>query len=162
MKFIKKFLNQSDYEQFIQSDDYLKPNVSYCNENIYYHPDGDIIHVSDAGMLAFVADYNLAVPKNIKTYIVTNIVNGSVKMSEIKSIPIGTPVIVQAEEGDYLFPYISKSNTDVSNNLLRVVQPEEAGTITNVYVLARKNGVTGFYTFTGAGLSAGKIYILPQ
>ena len=33
-KYLKAFENHNDYEDFTYSDDYIRPNVSYCqNEN---------------------------------------------------------------------------------------------------------------------------------
>lgn len=40
MKYIKKFENHSDYEEYIVSEDAIKPNVSYCvdNKDVHYNP----------------------------------------------------------------------------------------------------------------------------
>ena len=36
-KYIKKFDTHSDYEDFIETEDFIKPNVSYCVDNIEVH-----------------------------------------------------------------------------------------------------------------------------
>jgi hypothetical protein len=36
-KYIKKFDTHSDYEDFIETADFIKPNVSYCVDNVEVH-----------------------------------------------------------------------------------------------------------------------------
>lgn len=36
-KYIKKFDTHSDYEDFIETEDFIKPNVSYCIDNVEVH-----------------------------------------------------------------------------------------------------------------------------
>lgn len=36
-KYIKKFDTHSDYEDFIETEDFIKPNVSYCVDNVDVH-----------------------------------------------------------------------------------------------------------------------------
>lgn len=36
-KYIKKFDTHSDYEDFIETEDFIKPNVSYCVDNVEVH-----------------------------------------------------------------------------------------------------------------------------
>lgn len=39
-KYIKKFDTHSDYEDFIETEDFIRPNVSYCvdNKDVHYNP----------------------------------------------------------------------------------------------------------------------------
>lgn len=32
MKYIKKFRNLAEYEEFVESEDYVTPNLSWCEE----------------------------------------------------------------------------------------------------------------------------------
>jgi hypothetical protein len=38
-KYIKKFDTHSDYEDFIETEDFIRPNVSYCvdNKDVHYN-----------------------------------------------------------------------------------------------------------------------------
>ena len=36
-KYIKKFDTHSDYEDFIETEDFIKPNISYCVDNVEVH-----------------------------------------------------------------------------------------------------------------------------
>lgn len=36
-KYIKKFDTHSDYEDFIETEDFIKPNISYCEDNVEVH-----------------------------------------------------------------------------------------------------------------------------
>lgn len=40
MEYLKLFENHSQYEDFVQSEDYLRPNVSHCIEQneMHYNP----------------------------------------------------------------------------------------------------------------------------
>lgn len=42
-KYIKKFDTHSDYEDFIETEDFIRPNVSYCvdNKDVHYNPQED-------------------------------------------------------------------------------------------------------------------------
>ena len=88
----------------------------------------------------------------------------SVRLNEITSgqVPANTPVVLYKEGADGTainVPVIASADAVVSNDL-RV----STGTdVPNMFVLAKKNGVVGFYKWAGTtDLSAGKVYLLSQ
>jgi len=99
--------------------------------------------------------------KNVKIQGVTAYkakVNGNyVALEEVTEVPAGQAVIIEAEANDYELPVID-SAAAIEDNDLKVSD----GTVTgdNIYVLANKNSVVGFYKL-GAGVTvpAGKAYL---
>ena len=88
----------------------------------------------------------------------------SVRLNEITSgqVPANTPVVLYKEGADGTainVPVIASADA-VGSNDLRV----STGTdVPNMFVLAKKNGVVGFYKWAGTtDLSAGKVYLLSQ
>lgn len=52
-KYIKKFDTHSDYEDFIETEDFIKPNVSYCVDNVE-------VHYSSVSNSELIVRYNAA------------------------------------------------------------------------------------------------------
>ena len=117
--------------------------------------------VSSAGMATFVPQYNVEVPDGVKAMIVTAINAASVSTEDVEFIPAGTPVVLE-NEGTYNFPVVDYDEEldETSGNLLRVVTadvPAPEGS----YVLYNGVNGAGFYVWTGAALSVGRVYLAP-
>jgi hypothetical protein len=100
----------------------------------------------------------------IKAYIVSAFKpsTGEVTLTRITDVPANTGIIVKGDANSYPIPWGS-GETLVSNMLVGVTENtvlnKEDGENTN-YILAKKNGVLGFYAVTdGSTLSAGKAYL---
>lgn len=88
-------------------------------------------------------------------------VNGnSVTLTSIEKVPANTPVVVYkdvAATTTFAIPVTTADIAEVSENDLCVSDGANA-VGDNVYVLGNTNGI-GFYKWTGASLSAGKVYL---
>ena len=104
------------------------------------------LKVGDAGYATLILGYNTYIPENIEAYIVTEIKNGYVTLTQVTgALPANEAVIIKADADNY---YFIKTNTaataDFSGNLLE-------GTIANeyiyidAYVLGVVDGVVGLY-----------------
>ena len=104
------------------------------------------LKVGDAGYATLILGYNTYIPENIEAYIVTEIKNGYVTLTQVTgALPANEAVIIKADADNY---YFIKTNTaataDFSGNLLE-------GTVANeyiyidAYVLGVVDGVVGLY-----------------
>jgi hypothetical protein len=94
----------------------------------------------------------------VKAYAVTKINEKSVSLQELTSAPAGTPVVVEAEEGEYTCTIVESATAPKKNEL---TYSEEAivsdGTF---YALANKDQGVGFYPVkSGVTIPAGKAYL---
>ena len=71
-------------------------------------------------------DYNVAIPENVTCYVIDEVGEGSVTLTEVTGVlPANTAVIVEAGEGEYTFDVTEESAT---------VKSIMAGTTKNEYV----------------------------
>ena len=119
--------------------------------------------ITDADYATFLSDKKVNFTgTGIKAY--TAKLNGNyVTLNEITKVPANTPVVIYKNVDattNITVPSTTADADDASNNDLHVSDGTTATSANNVYVLAKKNDVVGFYKWAGANsLSAGKIYI---
>ena|GEM_PF-1680341 len=119
----------------------------------------ETIKVGPAGYATYVTK-NAVEFKGVKAYAVTAINEKSVSLQELTSAPAGTPVVVEAAEGEYPCTIVESADAPETNLLTYSEEAVESdGTF---YALANKpeaNGV-GFYPVkSGITIPAGKAYL---
>lgn len=111
------------------------------------------LSVTDAGAATLVLPYETEIPENVKAYTLTYASGNKAVATELTGvIPANTPVLVNAEKGDYTFKATAKLTTKaaepVSGSLhgvwSEVVVP--AGS----YVLQNQSGTVAFYRVDAA------------
>ena len=119
-------------------------------------------NVTAAGWATYAPEYPVAFGSE-EAYIINSASTSGTTLTEVSSVPAGTPVLLKGA-GDHILTVVASSDTDVSDNCLKVSD----GTITKtdgVYVLADGTYGVGFYLWTGEGdntLPAGKVYMEPN
>ena len=113
------------------------------------------VTVGDAGYTTFAPDMNVRAT-GVTAY-AAKVDGSSVTLTPVDEIPANNAVVIEAATNDYELPVID-SAAAIEDNDLKVSD----GTVTgdNIYVLANKNSVVGFYKL-GAGVTvpAGKAYL---
>lgn len=113
--------------------------------------------ISAAGYATFVPNKNVTVPEDVTAYAVK--VEGSVaKLNAVNAIPANTAVVIKGGEGTYYFPVTSESVETINTDL----KYSDSNITANgsQYILAKKDGVVGFYkATTGTTIKAGKAYL---
>ncbi len=83
----------------------------------------------------------------------------STTLKEVTSVPQGTPVLLKGAGAKNIS--VVASATAPASNLLKVSDGTIEGDDTNIYVLARKNDITGFYLWSSTAdpIPSGKVYL---
>ena len=117
----------------------------------------ETIKVGPAGYATYVTK-NAVEFKGVKAYAVTAINEKSVSLQELTSAPAGTPVVVEAAEGEYTCTIIESAEAPEKN--LLTYSEEEFESDGTIYALANKDEV-GFYPVkSGVKVPAGKAYLV--
>lgn len=112
------------------------------------------LSVTDAGAATLVLPYETEIPENVKAYTLTYASGNKAVATELTGvIPANTPVLVNAEKGDYTFKatatLTTKAAKPVSGSLhgvwSEVVVPEGS------YVLQKQSGTVAFYRVGAEG-----------
>lgn len=112
------------------------------------------LSVTEAGAATLVLPYETELPEGVKAYTLTYKSGNNAVATEVKNvIPANTPVLVNANEGQYTFKatatLTTKADKPVSGNLHGVwseeVVPEGS------YVLQNQSGTVAFYRVGAAG-----------
>ena len=142
-----------------------------AGSNAAYISSIEIVPLTDADLVETIkvgpAGYATYVTKNavefngVKAYAVTAINEKSVSLQELTSAPAGTPVVVEAAEGEYPCTIVESADAPETNLLTYSEEAVESdGTF---YALANKpeaEGV-GFYPVkSGVTIPAGKAYLV--
>ena len=112
---------------------------------MYYEPVE--VTITDIGWATiYYGGMDLAVPNNIKAYIVSDIAGNKISLTAVTSIPLRTGVILEGPAGTYKFDVIENA-TPVGENKLKGSDNEKtiAESGHKYYVLSTKNGKVGFY-----------------
>lgn len=140
-KEVKDVTCQTTNEVFSAND--LKPQLT-----VDYALATHTLSVTDAGAATLVLPYETEIPKGVKAYTLTYASGNKAVATELTGvIPANTPVLVNAEKGDYTFKATAKLTTKadkpVSGSLYGVwsedVVPEGS------YVLQSQSGTVAFY-----------------
>ena len=120
----------------------------------------ETIKVGPAGIATYVTK-NAVEFKGVKAYAVTKINANSVSREELTSAPAGTPIIVEAAEGEYACTIIESATAPEKNEL--TYSEEDVVSDGTIYALANKpeaDGI-GFYPVkSGVTVPAGKAYLV--
>ena len=113
--------------------------------------------VSAAGWATYITPYAVEFSEG-DAYVVTN-AEASTTLTEVTSVSAGTPVLLKGE-GEKTATVIA-SAADPASNLLKVSNGSVMGDNATIYVLARRNNVTGFYLWDSeaSAIPAGKVYL---
>ena len=124
-------------EQFLGTN-----NTHYGTKNTIYPPLFGVT-VGDGGYATLYSPFACIVPENVTVYAVTSATSSKATLTEKEDISAAQGAIVAAEAGTYMFTF-GEVTSDWSGNLLKgsATDTEVAG---EGYVLASKDGVTGFY-----------------
>lgn len=100
--------------------------------------------MTSAGVGTLVLPFNATVPSGLKVFTASDVVNGSLTLTEQTEIVAGTPLIVTGEAGTYNFTGApTTADTEFTEGVLSGTTEQKV--ITSGYVLQRLGGVTGFY-----------------
>ena len=106
------------------------------------------LQVTDAGAATLVLPYEAEIPENVKAYTLTYTSGDKAVATELTSvIPANTPVLVNAEKGNYTFKATAKlttKNADPVSGSLHGVWNEDVVPVES-YVLQNHNGTVAFY-----------------
>ena len=118
-----------------------------------------VVAVGAAGWTSFVPAKNVAFP-GVNAYIVTANNTESVTLTEVAAVKAGTPVLVEATEGEYALEVVEESAcADVTTNLLSASDGNVTGN-GSIYALGQKNNEVGLYLVAdGVTIPAGKAYL---
>lgn len=102
-----------------------------------YFTTGIDVNVSAAGYATlYYGDKNLVVPEGVEASAIT-VESGSITQTQIYAsgdiIPMGTGVLLQASEGDYVFDVTTEEGTAASANMLRGSDEEQLTTGGDIY-----------------------------
>ena len=145
-KDVKDVTCQTTNEVFSAND--LKPQLT-VNYALATHT----LKVTEAGAATLVLPYETEIPEGVKAYTLTYASGNKAVATELTGvIPANTPVLVNAEKGDYTFKATAtltkKADKPVSGNLHGVwseeVVPEGS------YVLQNQSGTVAFYRVEAA------------
>ena len=118
---------------------------------------GTTVTVGETGYATFVYPYAVAIPANVKAYVVKEANSTSAKITAVENnIPANTPVVLKAPANDYTFN-VADDNVDAINDNLLAVSTAETGN--GVYVLYNGASGVGFYLWSGGSLGAGRVYL---
>ena len=154
----KDFTNTKDETLSFSKDD-LVPQLT-----VDYALASHTLQVTDAGAATLVLPYETEIPEGVKAYTLAYASGNKAVATELTGvIPANTPVLVNAEKGDYTFKATAKLTTKaakpVSGSLhgvwSEVVVPEGS------YVLQNQSGTVAFYRVGAEGfkVNANQAYL---
>jgi hypothetical protein len=119
-----------------------------------------VVAVGAAGWTSFVPAKNVAFPQGVNAYIVTANNTESVTLTVVDAVKAGTPVLVEAAQGEYALEVVEESACDdVTTNLLSASDGNVTGN-GSIYALGQKNNEVGLYLVAdGVTIPAGKAYL---
>ena len=119
------------------------------------------VTIGDSKWATYVAEDNVTFPSGVSAYTVETIETDHVTLGEALAVTKGTPILVYSETpGTYTLEVVEEGVCDETfNNKLKVSN----GTVTggaNIYALANKDNVVGFYPVaSNVTVPAGKAYL---
>ena len=136
-----------------------KIKVYYCTESEFNEKVNVTINTNDGWMTYCYKDANLSFG-NLEAYVVSAVGESSVTLTKITKAPAGTALILKGAQGSY--ELTKEANADVieANRLGLSSGSTTSNDSRDVYALANKNGVVGFYLVEpGVKVPEGKCYI---
>jgi len=119
--------------------------------------------ITAGGYATFASEYAVSIPDGITAYYITadgiNLETNKISMTKITAttIPANTGIVIEGTAGDYEFPIVKSSDTEISGNLMKVADgSSECGE--NCYGISKTKGI--FVKLkSSAVLSKGKAYL---
>ena len=118
--------------------------------------------ITAADYATFVSTRNVSFAGTGVTAYTAKVNDNSVKLTEVKKVPANTPVVIYKDvdsETTLTLP-VSATAPTVAEDKNDLFVSDGSATGDNIYVLADKNDVVGFYKWAGGALSSGKIYLV--
>ena len=116
------------------------------------------ITIGKNGWKTLVASQNFAVPEGVTAYKVTSSTESSVHLEEITGVKKNVPVVLKGTANKtYTVSVADEANCDDNSDNLLQISTNTTGN--GVYVLATKEGKTGWYKWAGGSLGAGRVYL---
>lgn len=141
------FTNKNDANISFSKDD-LVPQLT-----VDYALATHTLSVTDAGAATLVLPYEAEIPENVKAYTLTYTSGDKAVATELTGvIPANTPVLVNAEKGDYTFKATATLTTKAAKPVsgsLHGVWSEEVVPVGS-YVLQNQSGTVAFYRVDAA------------
>lgn len=136
---------------------YKKPVVTTYSLSEY-----EAINVSAAGWATYAT--KSAVEFTEGDAYVVSAAGETTTLKSVTQVPAGTPVLMKGTSGTAVVKYaevLSTTPAAPASNLLKVSDGTIQGDDANIYVLARKNDVTGFYLWSSTAdpIPSGKVYL---
>lgn len=129
----------------------------------YDLPEEDHVTVSSAGYATYLTREPITFAPAVEAYVLSEVGESNVTLMPITSAPAGTPLVVKASEGCYVFDYTfavaPEDEATIAGNLLLASDGFNAdGT---QYCLANKSAGVGFYKVnSGVEIPAGRCYVV--
>ena len=131
------------------SADDLKPQLT-----VDYALATHTLSVTDAGAATLVLPYEAEIPENVKAYTLTYTSGDKAVATEVTDvIPANTPVLINANEGNYTFKAtatLTTKNANPTSGNLYGVWNEDVVPVGS-YVLQKQNGTVAFYRVATEG-----------
>ena len=106
------------------------------------------VTVTDAGWATYITEENVHFGNDVNAYIVTGYTETSVKLTKVKDVVKGTPVIVNANAGTYVLENAFEVD-EVGDNKLVVYHAEDGLQQGNFFVLAKDGESACFKLWVG-------------
>lgn len=135
-------------------------SINISTITVYYS--GPTISVT-MGQEGWMTYYNVGAAlsfEGVTAYRVSSVAEDHVNLIPITEAPANTPVLLKAEPGAYNFTVIASAESVGTNKLKRSDGTATTNEEYDVYALAKKNDVVGFYKVkAGVTVPAGKCYL---
>ena len=152
--------NSTNVKCYATSNNQIRATKIVVNATLfgnYYTTLAETATVTAAGWGTYVTKHDVEFEAG-NAYVVTE-ADAKTTIVEVTEVPAGTPVLLKGA-GDKTATFLATTPSAPATNLLHV-SDGTIGADAGAYVLGNKNGNVGFYKWTGTGLAAGKVYLLP-
>lgn len=146
----KDVINEADPTLSFSKDD-LVPQLT-----VDYALATHTLSVTEAGAATLVLPYETDIPEGVKAYTLTYTSGNNAVATEVKNvIPANTPVLINANKGNYTFKATAKLTTKATNPVsgnLHGVWNKEVVPVGS-YVLQNQSGTVAFYCVESEGFN---------
>lgn len=123
-------------------------NRFFLDEVKITSPD-ETAQVTDAGWATYVTKNAVSFPGAVKAFTVTyNSTNDQITLNSVTSVPANTAVVLKGAAGTYTLTKVESADAPASNDLKYSWSDKTIASGDNIYVLAKNNGVIGFWPVT--------------
>lgn len=135
-------------------------SINITSITVYYSGPTVSVTMGEAGWMTY-SNVGAALSfEGVTAYRVSSVAEDHVNLIPITEAPANTPVLLKAEPGAYNFTVIASAESVGTNKLSISDGTKTSDETYNVYALAKKNDVVGFYkVHAGVMVPAGKCFI---